>query len=154
MLCSLTWNCESENFTLYKSAIKLFYFDRRSTKVWKPSIFYSYSPFQLFKAAFFKLKCHRVICNPSCLFLTTTDNVMCFSQLPITEKKKKKSFLSLIRKLDVGAMREAASLLVGNHDFSSFRAVNSDMPFKNPVKTLDVANIQPGGSFTQAHFYR
>ncbi|XP_076610860.1 tRNA pseudouridine synthase-like 1 [Chaetodon auriga] len=56
--------------------------------------------------------------------------------------------------LDVGAMREAAALLTGHHDFSSFRAVNSDTPFKNPVKTLDVASVQPGGSFVQAHFHR
>ncbi|KAM9361749.1 tRNA pseudouridine synthase-like 1 [Symphorus nematophorus] len=56
--------------------------------------------------------------------------------------------------LDVGAMREAANLLVGTHDFSTFRAVNSDMPFKSPVKTLDVASVQPGSSFIQAHFHR
>ncbi|CAJ1051629.1 tRNA pseudouridine synthase-like 1 isoform X1 [Xyrichtys novacula] len=56
--------------------------------------------------------------------------------------------------LDVEAMREGAALLVGVHDFSSFRAVNSDLPWKNPVKTLDVASIQPGGSFSQAHFHR
>ncbi|CAJ1051630.1 tRNA pseudouridine synthase-like 1 isoform X1 [Xyrichtys novacula] len=59
-----------------------------------------------------------------------------------------------IRHLDVEAMREGAALLVGVHDFSSFRAVNSDLPWKNPVKTLDVASIQPGGSFSQAHFHR
>lgn len=51
-------------------------------------------------------------------------------------------------------MREAAALLVGTHDFSSFRAVNSDTPFKSPVKTLDVVNVQPGSSFVQAHFHR
>ncbi|XP_070697102.1 tRNA pseudouridine synthase-like 1 [Pempheris klunzingeri] len=56
--------------------------------------------------------------------------------------------------LDVGAMREAAALLVGTHDFSSFRAINSDLPFKNPVKTLDVASIQPGSSFARTHFHR
>ncbi|XP_031179790.1 tRNA pseudouridine synthase-like 1 [Sander lucioperca] len=56
--------------------------------------------------------------------------------------------------LDVGAMREAAALLVGTQDFSSFRAVNSDMPFKSPVKTLDVASIEPGSSFVHAHFHR
>ncbi|XP_056221124.1 tRNA pseudouridine synthase-like 1 [Seriola aureovittata] len=56
--------------------------------------------------------------------------------------------------LDVGAMREAAALLVGTHNFSSFRAVSSDMPFKNPVKTLDVADIQPGSSFAHSHFHR
>ncbi|XP_055365299.1 tRNA pseudouridine synthase-like 1 isoform X2 [Betta splendens] len=56
--------------------------------------------------------------------------------------------------LDVGAMREAADVLVGTHDFSSFRAVSSDLPFKSPVKTLDVVNIRPGGSFAHAHFHR
>ncbi|XP_041813231.1 tRNA pseudouridine synthase-like 1 [Chelmon rostratus] len=56
--------------------------------------------------------------------------------------------------LDVGAMREAAGLLVGLQDFSSFRAINSDLPFRNPVKMLYVASIQPGCSFAQAHFHR
>lgn len=60
----------------------------------------------------------------------------------------------LIREVDVEAMREAAALLVGVHDFSSFRAINSDLPFKNPVKTLDAATIRTGVSFTQAHFHR
>ncbi|XP_051932498.1 tRNA pseudouridine synthase-like 1 isoform X3 [Hippocampus zosterae] len=59
-----------------------------------------------------------------------------------------------IRELDVEAMREAAAMLVGTHDFSSFRAVNSDMPFRNPVKTLDVASIQPGRAFVCEHFHR
>ncbi|XP_068576251.1 tRNA pseudouridine synthase-like 1 [Cebidichthys violaceus] len=58
------------------------------------------------------------------------------------------------QKLDVGAMREAAALLVGTQDFSSFRAVNSDIHFKSPVKTLNVASVQPGSSFVHAHFHR
>uniref|UniRef100_A0A3Q3FBV3 tRNA pseudouridine synthase n=1 Tax=Labrus bergylta TaxID=56723 RepID=A0A3Q3FBV3_9LABR len=74
------------------------------------------------------------------------------SQLPLIEHDLCWNIRST--ELDVGAMREAAALLVGVHDFSSFRAVNSDLPFKNPVKTLDVASIQPGSSFTQAHFHR
>ncbi|CAI5688316.1 tRNA pseudouridine synthase-like 1 isoform X1 [Oreochromis niloticus] len=56
--------------------------------------------------------------------------------------------------LNVDAMHEAASLLVGTHDFSTFRAVNSDLPFKNPVKTMDVITIQQGNSFAYAHFRR
>ncbi|XP_041835602.1 tRNA pseudouridine synthase-like 1 [Melanotaenia boesemani] len=56
--------------------------------------------------------------------------------------------------LDVEAMREAATLLSGTHDFSSFQAVNSDMAFRNPVKTMDVVNIQPGSSFARAYFHR
>uniref|UniRef100_A0A3P9KWQ1 tRNA pseudouridine synthase n=1 Tax=Oryzias latipes TaxID=8090 RepID=A0A3P9KWQ1_ORYLA len=56
--------------------------------------------------------------------------------------------------LDVEAMREAAAVLIGTHDFSSFRAVNSDMTFKNPIKTLDVASIQLGNSFASTYFHR
>ncbi|KAM6980856.1 tRNA pseudouridine synthase-like 1 [Aplochiton taeniatus] len=56
--------------------------------------------------------------------------------------------------LDVGAMREAAGLLIGSHDFSSFRALNSETPFKDPVKTLEVASVEPGNAFANAHFHR
>ncbi|KAF3856060.1 hypothetical protein F7725_016783 [Dissostichus mawsoni] len=56
--------------------------------------------------------------------------------------------------LDVGAMREAATLLVGTQDFSTFRAISSDIHLKNPVKTLDVVSIQPGRSFVHTHFHR
>ncbi|XP_072238619.1 tRNA pseudouridine synthase-like 1 isoform X2 [Leuresthes tenuis] len=59
-----------------------------------------------------------------------------------------------IRELDVETMREAAALLAGTHDFSSFRAMNSEMAFKNPVKTMDVISIQPGSSFAQPYFHR
>uniref|UniRef100_A0A3Q0S903 tRNA pseudouridine synthase n=1 Tax=Amphilophus citrinellus TaxID=61819 RepID=A0A3Q0S903_AMPCI len=72
------------------------------------------------------------------------------SLLPITDYDL---CWSLRNELNMDAMHEAASLLVGTHDFSSFRAVNSDMPFKNPVKTLDVVTIQPGNSFAHAHFH-
>lgn len=63
-------------------------------------------------------------------------------------------FLSHIRELDVRAMHEAAALFVGTHDFSSFRAVSNDMSFKSPVKTLEVACIQPGSSFAHKYFHR
>ncbi|XP_072307691.1 tRNA pseudouridine synthase-like 1 [Eucyclogobius newberryi] len=56
--------------------------------------------------------------------------------------------------LDVVAMGEAAAMLLGTHDFSSFRAINSDLPFKNPVKTMDAISVQPGSSFTSNHFHR
>ncbi|XP_061899661.1 tRNA pseudouridine synthase-like 1 [Entelurus aequoreus] len=56
--------------------------------------------------------------------------------------------------LDVGAMREAAAMLVGTHDFSSFRANNSDIVYKNPVKTLEVVRIDPGRAFVCEHFHR
>ncbi|XP_071750585.1 tRNA pseudouridine synthase-like 1 [Centroberyx gerrardi] len=73
-------------------------------------------------------------------------------QLPLTDCSLCWSLRNT--ELDVGAMRQAAGLLVGTHDFSSFRAFSSDMPFKNPVKTLDVARIEPGSAFAHTHFHR
>jgi len=60
----------------------------------------------------------------------------------------------VLRRLDVGAMRRAAALLLGTQDFSSFRAVNSDLHLRSPVKTLDEAGVGPGSSFGHAHFHR
>ncbi|XP_068455127.1 tRNA pseudouridine synthase-like 1 [Clinocottus analis] len=74
------------------------------------------------------------------------------TMLPLTEKKLCWNLVD--RTLDVGAMRAAAALLVGKRDFSSFRAVNSDIRLKSGVKTLDVASVQPGSSFVHAHFHR
>ncbi len=47
------------------------------------------------------------------------------------------------RKLDVDAMRSAAEKLVGNHDFTSFRA--SECQAKSPIKTLDRVEITQDG---------
>jgi tRNA pseudouridine38-40 synthase len=41
--------------------------------------------------------------------------------------------------LDAGAMHEAAQMLVGKHDFSSFRA--AECQAESPVKTLDVLTV-------------
>ena len=41
--------------------------------------------------------------------------------------------------LDAGAMHEAAQILVGHHDFTTFRDVGCQS--KSPVKTLDVARV-------------
>lgn len=56
--------------------------------------------------------------------------------------------------LNISAMKEAAALLLGTHNFSTFRALNSETPFKNPVKTLELAQLGPGDSFSQRHFHR
>lgn len=47
------------------------------------------------------------------------------------------------RKLNVDAMRMAAQKLLGNHDFSSFRA--SECQAKSPIKTLDRIEIIQSG---------
>ncbi len=43
------------------------------------------------------------------------------------------------RPLDIQAMRSAAEKLVGNHDFTSFRA--TECQAKSPIKTLDKVNL-------------
>ena len=45
--------------------------------------------------------------------------------------------------LDARAMHEAAQRLVGNHDFTTFRAVECQA--KSPVKTLDVLRVSRAG---------
>ncbi|XP_034022885.1 tRNA pseudouridine synthase-like 1 [Thalassophryne amazonica] len=72
--------------------------------------------------------------------------------LPVTERDLCWNLHSL--KLDFGAMHEAAALLLGTHDFSSFRAPDSKMALKSPVKTMDVVSLQPGSSFARIHFHR
>lgn len=47
------------------------------------------------------------------------------------------------RPLDADAMHRAAQLLVGNHDFSSFRALRCQA--KSPVKTLDLLTVSRAG---------
>ena len=47
------------------------------------------------------------------------------------------------KRLDAGAMHEAAQLLLGHHDFSSFRAVECQA--KTPMKTLDRLDVQRQG---------
>ena len=47
------------------------------------------------------------------------------------------------RKLNIDAMRAAAEKLIGNHDFTSFRA--SECQAKSPIKTLDQIRITQNG---------
>lgn len=47
------------------------------------------------------------------------------------------------RQLDVAAMRTAAEKLLGNHDFTSFRAAQCQA--KSPIKTLDTCQITRHG---------
>ena len=51
------------------------------------------------------------------------------------------------QKLDVEKMNEAASMLIGKHDFSTFRAANCQA--KSPVKTLDVLKVERVGEEVQ-----
>ncbi|HTI88783.1 MAG TPA: tRNA pseudouridine(38-40) synthase TruA [Alphaproteobacteria bacterium] len=50
-------------------------------------------------------------------------------------------------RLDASAMHEAAQTLIGNHDFSSFRA--ADCQAESPVKTLDTLDVSRAGDEIQ-----
>jgi tRNA pseudouridine38-40 synthase len=54
------------------------------------------------------------------------------------------------RPLDVDAMREAAETLLGQHDFSSFRA--AECQAKSPVKTLHRAGVERCGALVRFEF--
>ncbi|XP_030364141.1 tRNA pseudouridine synthase-like 1 isoform X2 [Strigops habroptila] len=54
--------------------------------------------------------------------------------------------------LNVPAMQEAAQFLVGTHDFSTFRSLNSETPFQNPVRTIFQVDIQPSSGFLSHHY--
>jgi len=56
----------------------------------------------------------------------------------------------VFRPLDGGAMRRAAAMLVGEHDFSSFRASNCQSP--TPVKTLYAIAIARRGAYWRFDF--
>lgn len=55
------------------------------------------------------------------------------------------------RKLNVAKMRHAAKLLVGRHDFTSFRA--TECQAKSPIKTLDVCDIRVHGEYIVFEFF-
>ncbi|XP_015192303.2 tRNA pseudouridine synthase-like 1 isoform X1 [Lepisosteus oculatus] len=75
------------------------------------------------------------------------------SQLPVFEKDL--GWLVQEDQLNVEAMQEAARLFLGTHNFSTFRALNSETPYKSPVKTMLLADITPGYSyFAQHHLNR
>ena len=54
------------------------------------------------------------------------------------------------RKLDIDAMKAAAQKLIGNHDFTSFRA--SECQAKSPIKTLDKIEITQDGDMVVFEF--
>ncbi|KAK3536924.1 hypothetical protein QTP86_027069 [Hemibagrus guttatus] len=74
------------------------------------------------------------------------------TELPITEKDLCWTLENM--ELNVDAMREAGAMFQGTHDFSTFRALSSDAPFKNPLKTMELVQVDPGLSFSQRHFHR
>ena len=56
---------------------------------------------------------------------------------------------SIAARLDVEAMVEAAAVLVGTHDFTTFRSVHCQSA--SPIKTLDVLTIERVGEEVRIH---
>ncbi|XP_059343558.1 tRNA pseudouridine synthase-like 1 isoform X2 [Ammospiza nelsoni] len=57
--------------------------------------------------------------------------------------------------LDIPAMRAAARLLLGTHDFSTFRSPRPEAAAQSPVRTLQLLQLQPGhGLLGQHHLHR
>ncbi len=66
-----------------------------------------------------------------------TYRILCRKAPPVLEQGK----IWHVRKdLDVAAMREAAKILIGHHDFSTFR--DSQCQAKSPLRTLDRLDIE------------
>jgi len=61
----------------------------------------------------------------------------------------------IIKDLDIGAMQRAADILIGKHDFSTFRASNCQA--NSPMKTLDTLTVSREGEnvfvFTEARSF-
>lgn len=53
-------------------------------------------------------------------------------------------------KLDVEVMHQAAQILVGNHDFSTFR--DTQCQSKSPIKTVDEITVLRAGAEVHCHF--
>ena len=55
------------------------------------------------------------------------------------------------RPLDIDAMQDASSVLIGTHDFTTFRAVQCQA--KSPVKTLDVIEFSRVGEIVEVRLF-
>ncbi|XP_030918410.1 tRNA pseudouridine synthase-like 1 isoform X3 [Geospiza fortis] len=53
--------------------------------------------------------------------------------------------------LPIPAMRAAAQLLLGTHDFSTFRSPHAEAAAQNPVRTLQLLQLQPGHGLLGQH---
>ncbi|NWW08311.1 PUSL1 protein, partial [Oreocharis arfaki] len=73
-----------------------------------------------------------------------------YSQIPVFERDL--CWAPAGGPLDIPAMREAAKFLLGTHDFSTFRSLNSETPFQCPVRTLLQLEIQPAPGFLSHHY--
>ncbi|NWX22418.1 PUSL1 protein, partial [Aegotheles bennettii] len=72
------------------------------------------------------------------------------SEIPVFERDL--CWAPLGSYLNVPAMQDAAQFLLGTHDFSTFRSLNSETPFQSPVRTILQADIQLSSGFLSHHY--
>ncbi|XP_066547124.1 tRNA pseudouridine synthase-like 1 isoform X2 [Amia ocellicauda] len=97
----------------------------------------------------------HALCNSAHLDLQRRGDLPPFPEEVLTDAINYHLKPEPIRDLDIEAMQAAGMVLLGQHDFSTFRALNSDTPFKSPVKTLLRAEVTVGqDSFTPHSFRR
>ncbi|KFO73115.1 tRNA pseudouridine synthase-like 1, partial [Cuculus canorus] len=73
-----------------------------------------------------------------------------YSQMPVFERDL--CWAPAGRSLNVSAMQDAARFLLGTHDFSTFRSLNSETPLRSPVRTILQVDIQPSPGFLSHHY--
>ncbi|KAM7083868.1 tRNA pseudouridine synthase-like 1 isoform 2-T2 [Ciconia maguari] len=73
-----------------------------------------------------------------------------YSEIPVFERDL--CWAPVGSYLNVPAMQDAAQFLLGTHDFSTFRSLNSETPFQSPVRTILQVDIQPSSGFLSQHY--
>ncbi|XP_062821869.1 tRNA pseudouridine synthase-like 1 isoform X4 [Anolis carolinensis] len=93
----------------------------------------------------------HALCNTAHIDIERSGGKPPFSESVLVQALNRNLKHEPIRHLDLAAMQEAAGLLVGTHDFSTFRSASSELPAKNPVKTIDQLEIRPSSGFLMHH---
>ncbi|XP_033012206.1 tRNA pseudouridine synthase-like 1 [Lacerta agilis] len=72
-----------------------------------------------------------------------------YLELPVFERKR--CWATYRGHLNPLAMQEAAAFLLGTHDFSTFRSPSTELPRRNPVKSLSRVEVRPALGFLSEH---
>ncbi|XP_039223200.1 tRNA pseudouridine synthase-like 1 isoform X4 [Crotalus tigris] len=72
-----------------------------------------------------------------------------YSDLPVFERDL--CWANWRGHLNLAAMQEAATFLMGTHDFSTFCSASSEMPVRSPIKSLNWVEVRPARGFLSEH---
>nr|XP_034973905.1 tRNA pseudouridine synthase-like 1 isoform X1 [Zootoca vivipara] len=70
-------------------------------------------------------------------------------ELPVFERNR--CWATYRGHLNPLAMQEAAAFLLGTHDFSTFRSASTELPKRDPVRTLSRVEVRPVPGFLSEH---